>query len=503
MTVTLTVVKGPQSGHVIAFAEPRGFIIGRGADADLRLPQDDPYVSRRHVFLEVCPPTCRLRDIGNTNPAQVNGQEFSECELRDGDVIEVGYTHLKVGIRPVEAGGRHRCPTCGTEVELLAGEPAPTHCAACLDAEARRWPQPAQAMHREACARCSADLTERANSDGRAVELEGIAVYLCDACWRAYPPIAGDGDSSVGAYEIRGRLGEGGMGIVSLAYHHPTARVFVLKRIKNVKNTLLAKRFEREVRILRALVHPNIVRCVDTGVDTSDLPYLVMEFVAGGSLQDLVSAAKGRLQPAEAVALIGQALDGLAYIHAQSIIHRDIKPQNILVRRRQDSGKPGDCTAKLADFGLAVSYARAGGTRLTKAGTGLGTLMFMPPEQIRDAASVREPADTYAMGVTLYYLLTGQYSYNFPAPAEIRAFQQQNRKLWNHTDEAIQALMQLQRIMHPFHIILEETPIPIRQRDPSIPAPLAAVVDRAVCKPINERFQTAADFRGALHNAQY
>jgi serine/threonine protein kinase len=223
-----------------------------------------------------------------------------------------------------------------------------------------------------------------------------------------------------------------------------------------------------------------------------------MEYVAGGSLQDLVSAAKGRLQPAEAVALIGQALDGLAYIHAQSIIHRDIKPQNILVRRHQESGRPGDCTAKLADFGLAVSYARAGGTRLTKAGSRFGTLMFMPPEQIRDAASVREPADTYAVGVTLYYLLTGQYPYNFPAPAEIQAFQQQNRKLWDRPEEAIQALMQLRRIMHPFHIILDETPIPIRQRDPSIPELLATVVDRAVRKPIAERFQTAEEFRRVL-----
>lgn len=107
-------------------------------------------------------------------------------------------------------------------------------------------------------------------------------------------------------------------------------------------------------------------------------------------------------------------------------------------------------------------------------------------------------ADTYAMEVTFYYLLMGQYPYNFPAPAEIQAFQQQNRKLWDRPEEAIQALMQLRRIMHPFQIILEETPIPIRQRDPSIPETLAAVVDRAVQKEIAKRFQSAEEFRQAI-----
>jgi serine/threonine protein kinase len=498
MAVALTVVKGPERGRAMEFREPRGFLIGRATDADLRLPQDDPYVSRRHVYLEICPPTCRLRDIGGTNPAKVNGEDFIERELRDGDVIEVGYTQLKVSIQAPGIAEIHRCGGCGGAIELVAGEPVPDRCAACVEAEARRRTRPAPAAHRVACARCSADLTECANSDGRAMELQDIAVYLCEACCDECLPRANDGDSAVGAYEILGRLGEGGMGIVSLAYHRPTARVFVLKRIKDVKDKLLARRFAREVRFLRGLAHPNIVRYVDTGIDESGMPYLVTEYVTDGSLQDMLAASGGWLRPEDAVSMVCQVLDGLAYIHAQSIIHRDIKPQNILVRRHPAPGGPAGHIAKLMDFGLAVSYARAGGTRLTKPGTGLGTLMFMPPEQIQDAGTVREPADTYAAGVTLYYLLTGQYPYNFPAPAEIQAFQQQNRKLWDRPEEAIRALMQLRRIMHPFHIILDETPIPIRQRDPSIPEPLAAVVDRSVRKEIGDRFQAAVDFRRAL-----
>jgi serine/threonine-protein kinase len=498
MAVILTVVKGPQAGRVIEFAEPRGFIIGRGTDADLRLPQDDPYVSRRHAFLEVCPPVCRLRNLSVTNPLHVIGQEADECELGDGDVIEVGYTQLKVTIRAAGPGEPYRCPRCGAETQLLAGEQAPSKCIGCQEAEAQKRAGQPRKVLQVACSCCETDLTERANSDGRAEEFREVATYLCDACCEAHLPRAEDGAVSAGPYEVRDRLGEGGMGIVSRAYHRQTARVWVVKHIKDVRESLLAKRFEREVRLLRGLTHRNIVRCVDTGLDDSGMPFVTMEYVAGGSLDDLMRTLKRPLQPAEAIPLICQVLDGLAYIHGKSIIHRDIKPQNILVGPHQGSGRLGDHIAKLVDFGLAVSYARAGGTRLTKAGSRLGTLMFMPPEQIHDAANVREPADTYAVGVTLYYLLTGHYSFNFPTPAETLAFQQQNRDRWNRPEEAIRALMHLHRIMHPFHIILEDTPIPIRQRNPNIPESLAVVVDRAVQKEIHKRFHSAGYLRETL-----
>lgn len=198
---------------------------------------------------------------------------------------------------------------------------------------------------------------------------------------------------------------------------------------------------------------------------------------------------------------LSEVLNGLDYIHRQSIIHRDIKPQNILLRQTAATGAPGFLTPKLADFGLAVSYARAGGTRVTKRGTGLGTLMFMPPEQIRDAGTVQKPADTYAVGVTLYYLLTGQYPFNFPTPGEILEFQKKMKGGGKKPQELLQALMQLKRIMHPFQVILSEEPTPIQQRDPAIPRKLAAVVDKAIRKDVRERFQSAAEFRGALQQA--
>ncbi|MCI0490259.1 MAG: serine/threonine protein kinase [Blastocatellia bacterium] len=268
--------------------------------------------------------------------------------------------------------------------------------------------------------------------------------------------------------------------------------------MRDLKDDLLVKRFGREIRLLQNLIHVNVVRCIETGIDDEGKPYLVTEFVPDGCLEDELLENGGRLSPTYTANLICQVLDGLEYIHTHSIIHRDIKPQNILLRRHHKKGGSGHLTPKLADFGLAVSYARAGGTRYTKPKTGMGTLMFMPPEQVQSAREVREPADIYAVGSTLYYLLTGQYSFDFPTPPEILEFQKKGLGKFKTPQEALRALMQLRRIMHPFQIILSENPVPIRQRDSSIPRELAEVVDRAVRKDAGARFQSAAEFRNAL-----
>lgn len=497
MKVALTVMKGPKRGRVMEFEEPRGFVIGRAADADFQLPEDDPYVSRRGVLLEICPPNCRLQDIGCTNPPEVNGKPVVECEIADGDILELGYTQFKVSLTTQVAPRVWRCGTCGQSIELLPGEPAPERCPACVEKQ-RQAAQKAQATRPVHCSSCRTELTKQANSDGRAEELQDVAVYACD---QHIPPGDKFAGTMVGDYEIRKLLGEGGMGAVYLVYHRRTARVLALKQMKDLKDVLLVKRFDREMRLLQGLVHHNVVRCIDMGIDGQGSPYLVTEYVPNGDLADEVAAQGGRLRHDLAVNLICEVLNGLDYIHGQSIIHRDLKPQNILLRHTATTGAPGFLTPKLADFGLAVSYARAGGTRVTKRGTGLGTLMFMPPEQIRDAGTVREPADTYAVGVTLYYLLTGQYPFNFPTPGEVLEFQKKMKGEWKKPHEVLQALMQLKRIMHPFQVILSEEPTPIQQRDPSIPRKLAAVVDKAIRKDAPERFQSAAEFRGALQQA--
>jgi serine/threonine-protein kinase len=412
------------------------------------------------VYLEVAPPRCRLRDLSSTNPPRVNGEPISECELRDGDVIDLGRTQLRIAI--VEDA-----PELEPSVDL---PPVPAVTPA------------AQAPIAPRCAYCDTDLTIVADLDGRAAELADAALY---ACARHFEAEIADDTTRVGPYVAVRRLGEGSMGTVSLVHHPVTARLWALKRIHDLGNPTLVKRFAREVRLMQQIVHPHVLRCVDTGVDTDGRPYVVTEYAPDGALEDLMRRRGGPLAPGEAVPLVRGILAGVEHLHALGIVHRDIKPSNILLRRG---------VAKLGDFGIAKSYARAGGTSYTHPGTRLGTLMFMPPEQIRDAAGVREPADLYAVGVTLYYLLTGHFSFDFPSPAEAAAGAQG----WQDVDAALDALLRHRRARHPFFVILEQEPIPIRDRAPALPPFLAAVVDRAVRKEPVDRFESAAAFGAAL-----
>ena len=256
------------------------------------------------------------------------------------------------------------------------------------------------------------------------------------------------------------------------------------------------KRFERESRIMQSLVHDNIVRCLHTGAH-ADGPFVVTEFVPDGDVEKLVQDAGGKLATVRAVQIILQVLDGIGYLHERQIVHRDIKPQNMLIRvSEQEPDK-----VKLTDFGLAKYHSRAGGTRLTKPNSGMGTLMYMPPEQVQDAAGVREPADGSAVGVTLYYLLTGRYTFDFPTPKGIAELQRQKPEEWKSPQEALAWIMRMNRVKHPFQIILSETPIPIRDRDASIPKQLAEVVERAVRKDPLRRYRSAAEFHAALRGA--
>jgi tRNA A-37 threonylcarbamoyl transferase component Bud32 len=486
--VTLTVIKGPGEGRSIDFTTPRSFLIGRAKDADFQIP-DDPYVSRRHVYLEIAPPVCRLTDLTASgdavrNPPSVNGKPTAAAELHDGDVIELGYTQIRVSIAVQVEKRAGQCRGCGRKIELLRDEPDPERCPDCPEKK-----QPLPPAFKAVCHKCQTDLSAQANSDGKAGALGETAVYCCEKCLPAADRHAG---GTVGGYEIRRMLGEGGMGAVYLVRHRPTSRLFTVKKIKDLTQPDLVKRFHREVQVLRGLSHKNVVGYIDTGI-LNGAPYLVAEYVPDGDLEARLAAAGGKMQPQQALPLIRETLAALEYLHSKKIIHRDIKPPNILLRRNGAVDTP-----KLCDFGLAKPYAQAGGTALTKPQTGLGTLMFMPPEQIRDAANVRETADLYSVGVTLYYLLTGKYPYDFPTPADVLVFARDNPGRARSPEGFLQALLQMQRFQHPHLIILSEEPKPIRQRNASVPAKLAEVVDRAVRKDPSKRFQSAAGFRKAL-----
>jgi serine/threonine protein kinase len=282
-------------------------------------------------------------------------------------------------------------------------------------------------------------------------------------------------------------LGEGGMGAVCLLTHAPTGRPVALKIMRPVPKPSEKARalFLREMRILGALRHPNVVRYLDAG-SSRDILFISMEFCDGGSVLDRMEAAGGRLPLREAVEIVLQALDGLEYGHhapvpslladggtvvAEGIVHRDLKPGNLFL-----SGPEDTRVVKIGDFGLSKAYQTAGLSGMTpESSPGYtpcgGTPPFQPRHQVIDYKYAGPEVDVWAMAASLYNILTGQYPRNF------------GRGEW-------------------YDVITNTDPTPIRHRDPSIPAPLADLLDQALDDRSDKlAFPSAAEFKRALETA--
>lgn len=211
----------------------------------------------------------------------------------------------------------------------------------------------------------------------------------------------------IGNYDLLDRLGAGGMGTVYKARHRRMKRLVALKILApNLStNPVFVKRFQREVETIACLGHPNVVMAYDSD-EAEAGHFLVMEFVNGRDLAAYV-AQEGPLPLPRAIDFLLQAARGLAYAHSQDIIHRDVKPHNLLV---SDNG-----VVKVTDLGLARLQHEADGSvarsDVTAAGVIVGTADFMPPEQAFDPDAIDHRADIYSLGCTLYYLLAGKPPY--------------------------------------------------------------------------------------------
>jgi serine/threonine-protein kinase len=214
-----------------------------------------------------------------------------------------------------------------------------------------------------------------------------------------------------GRYRLEQPLGEGGMASVFLAQDLELDRPVAVKLLAEnlTGDPSFRERFVREARHAARLSHPNIVSVYDAGED-GGRPYIVMECVEGENLADVL-ASRGRIAPDEVQALALQGAEGLAHAHAAGLVHRDIKPQNLLLR--------SDGTLKIADFGIARA---AEATALTQAGTVLGTAAYLSPEQAL-GEDVGPEADVYSLGAVLYELLTGRPPFEFDSLADLAAKQ--------------------------------------------------------------------------------
>src|SRR5919204_402384 len=262
-----------------------------------------------------------------------------------------------------------------------------------------------------------------------------------------------------GRYELEELVGTGGMSSVYRAQDRLLDRKVALKILHEhygSDDTYVA-RFRHEARAVAALSHPNIVTVIDRG-DEDGRQFIVFEYVEGENLKRLVE--RGPVPVATALELALQVARGLSFAHQHGLVHRDVKPQNVLLN--------GSGEAKVTDFGIARSLTVQHG--MTQTGTVLGTSDYIAPEQAQ-GHHVDEQSDIYSLGVVLFELLTGRV----PFPGE------------NFVAVAMR------------HI--NEPPPSVRERRPEVPARLDAAIRCAMAKESGDRFESMADFVAALEGS--
>src|SRR5918998_1362891 len=209
-------------------------------------------------------------------------------------------------------------------------------------------------------------------------------------------------------YEVKGLLGAGGMAEVFLAHDEVLDRDVALKMLKDkfTENDEFVERFKREAQSAAALSHPNIVPIFDRGASEDGTYYIAMEYLSGGTLKDRI-LSKGALPPRAAAAVALQIAEALRAAHERGVIHRDIKPHNILIT--------GSGHVKVADFGIARA---ADATTISHPGDVLGSAKYMSPEQAM-GEPVGPASDLYSLGVVLYEMLTGRVPFEIETPADV------------------------------------------------------------------------------------
>ncbi|MGC5660820.1 protein kinase domain-containing protein [Micromonospora sp. WMMD723] len=419
--VTVTVLAG-STVDTYVFDRRTSVVVGRAADCGIRVDDGHLRVSRRHCRLDIDPPQVRVHDLGSRHGTWLDGRPVDGGRLLSaGDEVRIGRATVRVtlsddGTRAAAATG----PDRGRALPTLAA-------AAALGAPG----------------------------------LDGFADHL-----------------------VLRELGRGGHGVVYLARHEPSGRLVALK-------TLLADRavdpaardaFRREIACTRGLRHPNIVALHSSGVADAAF-FLTCEYCPGGSVAEFVARRGGRLTVDEALPITLDALDALAYAHraelavvladgrtetAHGLVHRDVTPHNLLLT----TGPAGEVVTKVADFGLAKAFEKAGLSGHTGTGATGGSLAFQPRAQLVDYRYARPEVDLWAVTACLYWMLTGATPRDFPAGAD------------------------------PVAVVLRTRPVPVRQRVGAVPPRLAGVIDAMLVDQPRVTATTATELADALRQAR-
>ncbi|MHB1561217.1 MAG: protein kinase domain-containing protein [Isosphaeraceae bacterium] len=434
MRVILDVVEGPLKGRQFVLDRPETFVIGRSRFVHCPMPEDMA-LSRDHFMIELNPPTCELRDLGSTNGTFLNNRRVDRSPLVSRDVIAAGQSVFRV---EVETAG---------SISSLEDPSDPVGGATVFRAGSIR------------CAGCGTPAPQNLTIAGPAgAAANELVEWWCAACRSESASLP----QPVPYYTCLRELGRGAMGVVYQARHNMTGQMVALKLIMPETATTRSAidRFQREMSVISQLRHPNIVECYEQGMTRGQF-WFAMEYVAGTNLEALAKADPGRYPVDQSCRLTCQILKGLEQAHRMGFVHRDIKPENVLIAQSAE----GLCV-KISDFGLAKSFRGVGLSGLTFSGEMRGTVPFMPPEQMLDFKTVTPLADLYATAATLYYLLTCQFIYDEAAAGG-----------------------------DLIRMLLEESPVPIRNRRPDVPEALAEVIRKCLARDPKERYPDAASMR--------
>lgn len=428
MKIHMVVLEGTRKGMTFDFDTHETLLVGRGEGCRLQLVSD-PAISRHHLIMEFKPPRCFIKNLGR-NGTRVNGEAANETMLRDGDTIDLGKTRMRVSI---------------------AGPPVPEE------------DEPQEQIL--ACGRCM----KKVHLKGAVATMAPGIGFICDTC-RAQTRIGG---LMFDRYRMGRELGRGGNAHVYLGLDRKANdRRVVIKVLAPsfghslVSNDQVIGRFKREGDIGLALKHPHIIETYEVGQDGGSL-VMVMEFMGGGDLQTKVKKDGKGLPIPLACRWLVQAMRGLQFAHDRKIIHRDVKPGNILL-----TDDTPDAIAKIADLGLAKDLDEAGGGELTLPGLPMGSAAFMPPEQIQSMAMVGPAGDVYSSAATLYWLIANEIIYR----PEHRA-------------------------IGPIPMVLEGEVRPIRELVPAVSEKLWAVLEKALSRRPEERYADAGKFADAVEKA--
>jgi eukaryotic-like serine/threonine-protein kinase len=442
--IVLTITQGQLSGTQYVYEDREVCTIGRHKDCNVRLPSDAAHaqVSRYHCLLDINPPFIRVRDLGSGNGTYVNGQ--------------------RVGSQQQAPQGAE-----GLERDLVDGDLLQIGYTA-FEIKIEDTGSVSNVLSR----------SKFVPPDNRQAANDLLSLAAGD-----HPSLAG-----IRGYTIVKLLGAGKCGAVYLAQNDRTEEMVALKVMlpQIAVNDRAVKMFIREMANTQSLRHPNVVRTIDYG-EAKNIFYFTMECCHEGSVADFIVSQGGKIPLKIAISITLQVLAGLEYTHnavlpairladgsigeGQGLVHRDLKPANIFLQRNGDK-----TLAKIGDYGLAKAFELAGMSGQTMTGQGgvMGTPSYMSRQQLLNTKYVQPSVDVWATAACLYNMLTG-----LPP----RQFGKRD----------------------PLQVILQDEAVPILERDPSIPKPLAKVIDQALWEDPNNHhdifYKRAIDFRNALAEA--